>query len=115
VLLMLALLVLYRFAPTIHEQKWRRLLPGSIVTAMIWMAGSVLFKLYVRHFSDFGLLYGSLGTLVILMFWFYLSGAAILVGGEINAILEGVASETKPPGARTKPSPALVGGEIRQN
>jgi membrane protein len=87
-LLILTLLVLYRFAPNVQKQKWKWLLPGSIVAAAIWMAGSVLFKLYVRHFSDFGLLYGSLGTLVILMFWFYLSGAAILVGGEINAILE---------------------------
>ena len=52
------------------------------------MAVSVLFKVYVRHFSHFGLLYGSLGTLIILMLWFYLSGAAILVGGVINAVLE---------------------------
>ena len=53
---------------------------------------SVLFKLYIRHFSDFGPLYGSLGTPIILMFWFYLSGIAILVGGEINAILEDAAA-----------------------
>ena len=87
-LLILALLGLYRFAPDMQEQKWKWLLPGSIVAAVVWMAVSVLFKVYVRHFSHFGLLYGSLGTLIILMFWFYLSGMAILVGGEINAILE---------------------------
>jgi membrane protein len=87
-LLIVTLLVLYRFAPNVQKQRWKWLLPGSVVAAAIWMAGSILLKLYVRHFSDFGLLYGSLGTLVILMFWFYLSGAAILVGGEMNAILE---------------------------
>jgi len=66
--------------------KW--LLPGSAFAAVVWMVASVLFKVYIRHFSNFGLLYGSLGTLIILMFWFYLSGIVILAGGEINAILE---------------------------
>jgi membrane protein len=87
-LLILALLGLYRFAPNLQQQKRKWLLPGSIVAAATWMTVSVLFKVYVRHFSHFGLLYGSLGTLIILMFWFYLSGAAILVGGVINAVLE---------------------------
>jgi membrane protein len=100
VLLILALLCLYRFAPNIQGQQWKWLLPGSIVAAGIWMAVSVLFKLYIRHFSDFGLLYGSLGTLIILMFWFYLSGIAILVGGEINAILEDAAANRRVPGAK---------------
>jgi membrane protein len=101
-LLILALLGLYRFAPNLKEQKWKWLLPGSIVAAVTWMAVSVLFKLYVRHFSHFGLLYGSLGTLIILMFWFYLSGAAILVGGVINAIMEDAAAEHSVPGANRR-------------
>jgi membrane protein len=102
VLLILALLGLYRFAPDIQGQKLKWVLPGSIVTTVIWMAVSVLFKLYIRHFSDFGLLYGSLGTLIILMFWFYLSGIAILVGGEINAILEDAAAKYRVPGAKRR-------------
>lgn len=88
VLLMAALLCLYRFAPNRHGQMWKRLVPGSVVAALMWIAVSLLFKLYVRHFSDFGLLYGSLGALVVLMFWFYLSGVAILIGGEVNSTLE---------------------------
>ncbi|HVB99253.1 MAG TPA: YihY/virulence factor BrkB family protein [Candidatus Dormibacteraeota bacterium] len=107
-LLVLALLGLYRFAPNFPEQKWKWLLPGSIVAAAIWIAVSVLFKVYVRHFSDFGLLYGSLGTLVILMFWFYLSGAAILVGGEINATLEKAAVKHKAPGAKKRGQRSLA-------
>lgn len=101
-LLMLALLGLYRFAPNIQEQKLRWLLPGSVFAAVVWMVVSVLFKLYVRHISDFGLLYGSLGTLIILMFWFYLSGLVILAGGEINAILEDAAAKHKIPGAKRR-------------
>jgi hypothetical protein len=61
-----------------------------------------LFKLYVRYISDFGLLYGSLGTLIILMFWFYLSGVVILAGGAINAILEDAAAKHKIPGAKRR-------------
>ena len=102
VLLILALLGIYRYAPDIQEQKWKWLLPGSIVGAAIWLAASILFKVYVRHFSQFGLLYGSLGTLIILMFWFYLSGIAILLGGEMNAILEDAAAKHSIPGAKRR-------------
>ena len=102
VLLISALLCLYRFAPDIQGQRWKWLFPGSIVAAAIWMIVSVLFKLYIRHFGDFGMLYGSLGTLVILMFWFYLSGIAILVGGEINATLEDAAASHSVPGAKRR-------------
>jgi membrane protein len=101
-LLISALLGLYRFAPDVQQQQWKWLLPGSIVAAAIWLAVSVLFKVYVRHFSHFGLLYGSVGTLIILMFWFYLSGAAILVGGEINAVLEDAAATRRVPGAKNR-------------
>jgi membrane protein len=102
VLLILALLGLYRFAPDIQEQRWKWLLPGSIVAAAVWMVVSVLFKIYVRHFSYFGLLYGSLGTLIILMFWFYMSGFAILVGAEINSVLEDAAAHHGVPGAKRR-------------
>lgn len=107
-LLILALFGIYRFAPNIQEQEWKWLLPGSILAAAIWMAVSVLFKLYVRHFSHFGVLYGSLGALVILMFWFYLSGAAILAGGELNAILEDAAAKRRVPGAKRRGQRSLA-------
>ena len=102
ILLILALLCLYRFAPNIHDQKWKWLVPGSIVAIGIWVGVSVGFKVYIRHFSNYGLLYGSLGTLIILMFWFYLSGAAILIGGEINSILEDAAARRNVPGAKKR-------------
>lgn len=111
VLLIVALLCLYRFAPNIRDQKWKWLVPGSIVAAVIWVAVSVLFKLYVHHFGHFGLLYGSLGTLIILMFWFYLSGIAILVGGELNAVLEHSAAQHAVGGAKRRGERSLA--EIR--
>lgn len=72
------------------------MLPGSVTAAVTWMAFSLLLKEYVRHFSHFGLLYGSLGALIILMFWFYLGEAAILVGGVINAVLGDAAELSQP-------------------
>jgi membrane protein len=72
------------------------------------MVASILFKVYIRHFSNFGLLYGSLGTLIILMFWFYLSGIVILAGGEINAILEDAAAQRKIPGAKRRGQRSLA-------
>jgi len=107
-LLILALLGLYRFAPNIRQQRLKWLLPGSVFAAVVWMVASILFKVYVRHFSHFGLLYGSLGTLVILMFWFYLSGIVILTGGEINAILEDAAAQRKIPGAKRRGQSSLA-------
>lgn len=111
-LLFVALVGLYRFAPNVQEQKWKWLLPGSIVAALTWMTVSLLFKLYVRHFDDFGVLYGSLGALIILMFWFYLSGIAILVGGEINAILEDAAAGHGAPGAKWRGQPPAARTQV---
>jgi membrane protein len=99
-LLILALLGLCRFAPNIPQQRLKWLLPGSAFAAVVWMVASILFNVYVRHFSHFGLLYGSLSTLIILMFWFYLSGIVILAGGEINAILEDAAAQREIPGVK---------------
>ena len=107
-LLILALLGLYRFAPNIRRQRLKWLLPGSVFAAVVWLVASILFKVYVRHFSHFGLLYGSLGTLIILMFWFYLSGIVILAGGEINAILEDAAAQRKIPGAKRRGRSSLA-------
>ena len=100
VLLVLGLLCLYRYAPNVRDQKWKWMVPGSIVAVVIWVVVSIGFKFYIRNFSNYGMLYGSLGTLIILMFWFYLSGAAILIGGEINAILEDGAAQHHVPGAK---------------
>ena len=101
-MLILALLGLYRFAPNIRQQRLKWLFPGSVFAAVVWVVASILFKVYVRHFSHFGLLYGSLGTFIILMFWFYLSGIVILAGGEINAILEDAAARREIPGANRR-------------
>ncbi|MGH9617645.1 MAG: YihY/virulence factor BrkB family protein [Acidobacteriaceae bacterium] len=100
--LLFALLCLYRFAPDVRDQRWKWLLPGSVIAAIVWIVASMLFKLYVDRFGNYGRLYGTLGTLVILMFWFYISGIAILIGGEINAIVEDEAAKRRLQGAKRR-------------
>jgi membrane protein len=66
--------------------------PGVLIAITLWMVVSLGFRLYLHFFDSYNATYGSLGALIILMLWFYLTGAAILLGGEINCELE--SSET---------------------
>lgn len=88
----LAFGLIYYFAPNLHEQKFRWVLPGMVVGVALWLAGSLGFRLYLRYFNTYNAVYGSLGAVIILMLWFYLTGAAILVGGEVNSEIERAAA-----------------------
>ena len=52
---------------------------------MLWFGSSVGFRIYLQYFNNYSATYGSLGALIILMLWFYFSGAAVLLGGEVNS------------------------------
>ena len=60
-----------------------------LVAVLLWLLVSLGFRLYLHFFNSYSATYGSLGALIVLMLWFYLTGAAILFGGEINCELEG--------------------------
>lgn len=83
-----ALAFVYRYAPDRREAKWRWVTLGSAVAATLWLLGSVLFELYVKNFSSYGVTYGALGGVIVLIMWFYLSGFAVVLGAEINAEME---------------------------
>ena len=78
----------YRFAPCRDERHWSAMSPGVLVAAALWVGASALFSLYVSEFSSYDKTYGSLGAVVILLMWFYISALAILMGAEINAATE---------------------------
>jgi membrane protein len=80
--------LLYRFAPDIPEWKWRWMTPGALVAVGVWMGTSLGFRIYLRYFNSFNATYGSLGAVVILMLWFYLTAIAILAGAEIDSQIE---------------------------
>jgi membrane protein len=78
--------LIYFFAPDC-KQRWHIFTPGTIFALLLWLIISYGFKLYVTKFNNFDLMYGTLGGVMIFLLWLYLTGVAILVGGEINSAL----------------------------
>lgn len=100
VLVMLTFAVIYYFAPNLYDQKWYWITPGSLIGVGLWLLVSFLFRIYLRYFDSYSVTYGSLGAVIILMLWFYLTGVAILIGGKINAEIENAAASAGVPGAK---------------
>lgn len=96
----LALALTYRFAPNVRVQRWRFVFPGAMVGFLLWVIASGGLRLYLKFFDTYSSIYGSLGALMILMVWFYLFGIAILVGGEVNSVLENAAARGGDPTAK---------------
>jgi membrane protein len=86
VLFMLA--VLYRYGACRRSAKWHWVSVGSLFAMVVWLIASAAFSLYVSNFANFDRLYGSLGAVIILLFWLYISFYIVLLGAEINAELE---------------------------
>jgi len=78
--------LIYHFGPNLPEQRsWSLLTPGSAFGALVWLAASFGFRMYLHFFHHYSATYGSLGAVMILLLWLYVSGLAYLIGGEINA------------------------------
>jgi membrane protein len=88
VLLMLGLAVLYRFGPSRRQAKWRWVSVGSVFAAVAWIAVSVAFSWYLSRFADYNATYGSLGAVIGLMMWMWISTTVVLVGAELNSEIE---------------------------
>ena len=82
---MLGLAVLYRYAPDRDEPKWRWVSPGAFVATLLWLIASIGFTVYVAHFNSYDKTYGSLGGVIILLTWLYMSSLVVLLGAVINA------------------------------
>jgi membrane protein len=102
-LAMLAVELLYHFGPDV-KQRFRDSLAGAIVAVMTWIGLSYLLGIYFRHFDSLDKTYGPLGAAIGLYVWFYLSGFAILLGGEINFLL----GERRHPRPRQSSKPAYA-------
>jgi len=102
--LMVALVTLYYFAPDV-QQRWRWVIPGSVCAVAAWVAASLGFAYYVDNFASYNATYGSIGTVIVLLTWMYVTGFFILVGGELNSEIEHAAPAGKKPGERTLPKP----------
>ena len=89
--------ILYYFGPNV-KSKFRFITPGAVIGVLGLIGTSLLLRLYVENFSDYNASYGSLGAVIVMMLWFYLAGHVILIGSEINALIE--AGPTKKESAR---------------
>jgi membrane protein len=82
------LAVLYRFGPSRRRAKWRWLSIGSVFAALAWIAVSLAFSWYLSRFADYNATYGSLGAVIGLMMWLWISTLVVLVGAELNSEIE---------------------------
>jgi len=82
------LALVYRYGPSREYAKWKWITPGSIFAASVWLLASLGFSYYVSKFANYDRMYGSLGAVIILLFWLYISFYIVLLGAEINAQVE---------------------------
>jgi membrane protein len=98
-LIALGIALLNYFGPD-AEQDWEWITPGAVLATALWLLASIGFKVYVTRFSDYNATYGSLGGVIVLMLWLYITGIAILTGAEMNAEIEHASPYGKDPGEK---------------
>ena len=101
-LLIVTMAVIYYVAPDV-EQEWKWITPGSMMAMTAWIVTSLGFSYYVTNFGSYNKIYGSIGTVIVLLTWMYLLGFFILLGGHINAAIEHAARSGKDPGEKSLP------------
>jgi membrane protein len=79
---------LYRFAPSREDAQWKWITPGSLFAAVTWLLLTLAFSFYVTSITDYNVTYGSLGTIIVLLTWIYLSAYALIFGAELNSEIE---------------------------
>ena len=108
VFITLAFALIYYFAPDVKDQKWQWITPGSVIGVILWLLVSFVFRVYLGFFDSYSKTYGSLGAVIVLMLWLYLTGVAVLIGGEVNAEIEHAAAEAGVPGAKPEGAKAAA-------
>jgi hypothetical protein len=112
-LVTLGVAMIYYYAPD-AVQEWIWITPGSLFATTLWLAISLVFKFYVSHFTSYNATYGTIGGVIVLMLWFYLSALAVLVGAELNAEIEHASPYGKDPGEKVAGEKKLIGAVAEQ-
>ncbi len=87
-LLVLSFAVIYYWAPDVKARRWQWLSPGGAFGILGWLVASLGLRIYLHFFNSYAITYGSLGAVIILLTWFYITGLMLLVGAEINSEME---------------------------
>ena len=88
ILLLIGLAVLYRYGPDRRVARWQWVTVGSLFAAVTWIVASFLFSWYLSNFANYNATYGSLGAVVGVMVWLWISTTVMLLGAELNAEIE---------------------------
>jgi membrane protein len=88
ILLTLTFAVIYYWAPDFRTRRWHWITPGGALGIAGWLIASVGLRIYIHFFNNYSVTYGSLGAVIILLTWFYITGLMLLVGAEINSEIE---------------------------
>ncbi len=97
--------VMYYFCPDVQKRSWRWFTPGGLVALSGWIAASIGLRVYLHFFNSYSVTYGSLGAVIILLLWFYLTGVMILLGGEVNSEIEHAVAERQLKSGECSPPP----------
>ena len=100
--------LIFYFGPD-ADQDWVWISPGAVAATILWLLVSLLFKLYIANFTDYEATYGTVGGVIVVLLWFYLSGIAILAGAELNAEIEHASPYGKAPGQKSAHGKLLIG------
>ena len=84
--IVLSMELLYFFGPNV-KQRFKHTLPGALLGTVLWILISAAVNVYVSHFANYNKTYGTIGAVIALLFWLYVSSIAILIGAELNAEL----------------------------
>ena len=85
----------YYWAPDLRKRQWHWITPGAALGIVGWLLASFGFRTYLYFFDSYSVTYGSLGAVVILLMWFYITGLMLLLGAEFNSELEAAAVEAR--------------------
>ena len=94
-LLMLLFGLIYYFAPDVKNKYWHWLTPGAAIGIFGWLAASIGLRIYLHYFPSYSATYGSLGAVIILLTWFYITGLMLLLGAEINSEIQAAVMEKR--------------------
>lgn len=86
--LVLSFALLYNFAPNHDPWEWHWITPGAVTAIVLWIVLSLGFRLYLAYFDSYSKTYGSLGAIIVLLLWLYLTAMVILIGGIVNSVVE---------------------------